>query len=127
MCLDRVTSLEQGGEGVGWKVFKCTLTADRVLRPPCQPNYGTYAEGEWLSDCLIGTLMAMLFMDTGNTRYYPTGFHLFTTREGALAWKQQNEVVRQVKYRSQVACGTQAGFPVVVAKEIRIRRSSRRS
>ena len=118
MCLNKVTSLEQGGEGVGWKVF------GRMAGKLCSPfqGHGTYVTGEWLSDPVIGNI----FMRQ-TTKKYPTGFHLFTTRGDALAWGCSGWTVRQVKYRNQVACGTQGGFPVVVAREIRIRKSSRRS
>ena len=111
MCLDTVDKTIKVTEGVGWKCF------DRVENGVLYQwmNFDTpIPTGVWLSDSRTRLIAKAWGRD------YPTGFHVFVTRQGCRDWHDAGNPIRKVAFRAVVASGTQEGNPTIVAREIYI-------
>lgn len=113
MCLHTIESTEHKphAEGKGWKIFE--IGGSEVLYTWLFGDREPLALNKWLKS-----------KDNGSV-HYPLGFHVFTTRSAAVLFKNgtPGEVIRRVKWRDQVAIGTQnENYPgkVFVAKEMMI-------
>lgn len=112
MCLDIIKEYPpKKKEGLGWKVVYIDrhgdiLTSHQWIR--LSPSY-------WNVDEFSDDLTAV------EGSKYGTGYHIWLTREGARAWgSRYNKKIVRVKYRKAVCTGLQLGYPVVVAREMKI-------
>jgi hypothetical protein len=121
MCLE-ILAKKTGTWNTGWKVF-CFYNGR--LKPHIESNATrgrlTYPVGKWFKDTASGNICMNYYIYSNGcliNRYYPKGFHYFKSKQAALDWAYQGEVVHKIKARNIVATGTQSGRIVGVAKEI---------
>ena len=121
MCLaylDDTVERKFKNKGFGWKVFRETtegLIGDARRGRPRTPN-------KWLHEAHFRRDRSQKTLKISSQKHYPTGWHIFLTRDGARRWQElwNSEVIRRVQFRKPVAWGKQRGYPTVVAKEMYI-------
>lgn len=129
MCLLTVKATHNKGEPYLEKFRKLPKWGWKVFRKG--HNEGLYGEyyftgisfpnNRWVHD--PHTLaITYSYDDDGARLTYPTGFHLFLTREDAREWKGENDTlcIRKVLFKDVVAIGKQDELDVIVARSIKI-------
>lgn len=115
MCLARITKRVRPTLEVQ-RVPKIFEHRGRALRFPYRKLNGTIdvSRGRWLKAKRV-----QLWADeiTANSRYL-SGFHSYTKREAARAFKYSHERVHSVLVRGVRTYGTQRGSAVIVADEM---------
>lgn len=128
MCLEKISKVRPKPAGKGYKVFAGVGTS--MLAGQCElrgdMTTGIRLVGEWLKDTEYCNQSPAI-----PTIKYPLSWHIWKTRRAAERWIEkrvswvhplamENLVVRKVEYRGAHTQGTQEGYRVVVAEEIKI-------
>ncbi len=114
MCLGSVTSvksekLPKDEYHIGWKAININKD-NNTFRSAFNWNRSL---NKWLRCRLPLSNVLGIGRDM-----YPTGFHIFTTREGARNWGYGKQAIVKVHYRRVVARGMQDNYKCVIAKEM---------
>ena len=110
MCLNEVTYRKEDEKfKIGYKFFRPSFDGYGII------DFFMHHHRE------IGTLYKEISRKrlTGDINY-ETGFHIFKTKRGALAYRNDIDALYKVEYRDVVAEGFDNGSKVVVAKQMRI-------
>lgn len=116
MCLQTVSKTKPKPEGMGYKVFY--KNPNRGIETANQ--FFPVTLGKWLHAFKRGVLYTQVSVSSLKKYPYPKGFHVFASKEGAIAWVVDfgYQIVLPVKYRKAHTQGTQEGRKVIVADEI---------
>jgi hypothetical protein len=103
-----------------WKAFLHGRTGDLLF--PCNYYRGSRSvpRGKWI------TASNGSIRDGYGQVFYPTGFHVFTTRQDARGFLGGTRGILRVKIRNVVARGSQDGLKVLVAREMLVPRDPKK-
>ena len=111
MCLHVLDKERKHYSGIGYKV--ATVSSDGIIQPAVFMRTGLKFEvGKMQEDTLEGVIELGRRHVRGKLlpqKFYPTGFHIFTSKKDARAWAQGRPYfhVYKVKYSKVVATGQQ--------------------
>lgn len=128
MCLKSITHVIENptlDELVGFKVV--TIKGTETIQPPYyKPNGSSRDLHEFTMPTNVWLVSVPAEQITEDSLYedtlfkYQTGFHIFTTLDGARTWKHASHII-QVKYRLVTYHGLEAkNQPVHIAREMYI-------
>src|SRR4030042_2238724 len=114
MCLTRITKKRLNLKGCGYKVLKNSYLGDGFQTPCCGTIF-TLNENTWLDekDWRENDFNMICIDDCqSSSRSYRKGWHIFSSRRGAEAWREHtvvcsNCVVKKVEYKKGHTVGEQ--------------------
>jgi hypothetical protein len=116
MCLDRLEAFPT--KGYGWKAFD--KDSDGNLSGLY--TYYEFPVNRWLDANANGISTTLQANHSIHT--YKSGFHIYSSRESARA---TGGTVRKVKFKNVITTGMQCGHRVIVAKNVLVIPSKKRS
>ena len=116
MCLSTIQKVHKRPletEGWGWKVFRVSSGNSLYFQHYSRQDFQT---NKWLTAKKVMARCQWPHRD----KQYPTGFHIFKTKNGAESWRacRTNLVCMKVKYKQLRIIGTQDRYKCLVADKL---------